>query len=31
MNKEIQEDSTGPASFTISDPDGNVILFDQHI
>lgn len=22
--------SIGPASFTISDPDGNVILFDQH-
>jgi len=20
----------GPASFTLSDPDGNVILFDQH-
>ena len=21
---------TGPASFTVTDPDGNVILFDQH-
>lgn len=21
----------GPASFTVSDPDGNVILFDQHV
>ncbi|MCM5663230.1 VOC family protein [Galbibacter mesophilus] len=31
IDKEIDEDSTGPASFTISDPDGNVILFDQHI
>ena len=20
----------GPASFTLSDPDGNLILFDQH-
>jgi catechol 2,3-dioxygenase-like lactoylglutathione lyase family enzyme len=24
-------DSTGPASFTLADPDGNVILFDQHV
>ena len=23
--------SEGPASFTITDPDGNVILFDQHL
>lgn len=22
---------TGPASFTITDPDGNVILIDQHV
>lgn len=21
----------GPASFTVKDPDGNVILFDQHV
>ena len=21
----------GPASFTVADPDGNVILFDQHV
>ncbi|MGH9798862.1 MAG: VOC family protein [Blastocatellia bacterium] len=25
------ENSTGPASFTIADPDGNTILIDQHI
>lgn len=25
------EGSTGPASFTLADPDGNVILFDQHV
>jgi catechol 2,3-dioxygenase-like lactoylglutathione lyase family enzyme len=25
-----EEASTGPASFMIEDPDGNVILFDQH-
>ncbi|NKB88679.1 MAG: VOC family protein [Acidobacteria bacterium] len=24
-------DSTGPASFAITDPDGNTILFDQHV
>jgi len=24
------ENSTGPASFVIVDPDGNTILFDQH-
>jgi catechol 2,3-dioxygenase-like lactoylglutathione lyase family enzyme len=33
---ETRDDTTGdtasgPASFQISDPDGNVILFDQHI
>jgi catechol 2,3-dioxygenase-like lactoylglutathione lyase family enzyme len=26
-----EEDSAGPASFTLADPDGNVILFDQHV
>ncbi|WP_281361530.1 hypothetical protein [Acrocarpospora pleiomorpha] len=25
------ESSTGPASFIIVDPDGNPILFDQHV
>jgi catechol 2,3-dioxygenase-like lactoylglutathione lyase family enzyme len=25
------ESTTGPASFMISDPDGNLILFDQHV
>ncbi len=24
-------DTTGPASFVIQDPDGNPILFDQHV
>lgn len=28
---EADEDSTGPASFVIKDPDGNVILIDQHV
>lgn len=25
------EGSTGPSSFVIADPDGNPILFDQHV
>ena len=25
------EDTTGPASFMIMDPDGNTILIDQHV
>jgi len=28
---EADESTTGPASFTIEDPDGNPILFDQHV
>lgn len=28
---EADESSKGPASFTIADPDGNTILFDQHV
>ena len=27
---EADEESSGPASFMLADPDGNVILFDQH-
>lgn len=27
---EADENSTGPASFVVTDPDGNPILFDQH-
>ncbi|MFP3324446.1 VOC family protein [Planococcus sp. SIMBA_160] len=27
---EADETSSGPASFTLEDPDGNPILFDQH-
>ena len=27
---EADENSTGPASFVVVDPDGNPILFDQH-
>lgn len=28
---EADETSTGPASCTLIDPDGNVILIDQHV
>lgn len=30
MISEADESTSGPASFMITDPDGNVILFDQH-
>jgi catechol 2,3-dioxygenase-like lactoylglutathione lyase family enzyme len=28
---EVDEESSGPASFILIDPDGNPILFDQHV
>jgi catechol 2,3-dioxygenase-like lactoylglutathione lyase family enzyme len=28
---EADETTTGPASFVITDPDGNTILVDQHV
>jgi catechol 2,3-dioxygenase-like lactoylglutathione lyase family enzyme len=28
---EADEGAKGPASFTVVDPDGNLILFDQHV
>jgi len=31
MMTEADENSTGPASFMIVDPDGNTILLDQHV
>jgi len=30
FTSEADETTTGPASFTLEDPDGNPILFDQH-
>lgn len=27
---EVEEDSQGPGSFMLADPDGNMILIDQH-
>jgi len=29
--QEADENTTGPASFVAVDPDGNPILFDQHV
>ncbi|WP_418263207.1 VOC family protein [Flavobacterium faecale] len=29
-SNKIDPKTTGPANFMITDPDGNVILFDQH-
>ncbi len=31
LTTRADEASKGPASFTLADPDGNVILFDQHV
>jgi lactoylglutathione lyase len=30
LSSEADEKSEGPASIMVSDPDGNVLLFDQH-
>lgn len=30
IENEIDTNTTGPASFTLTDPDGNLILIDQH-
>ena len=31
LEKEADENTTGPASFVVLDPDGNAILVDQHV
>lgn len=31
LETEANEDTSGPASFVVLDPDGNAILVDQHI
>ena len=31
LDSEADESSSGPASFVLKDPDGNTILFDQHV
>lgn len=31
ITEEIDENASGPASFVLRDPDGNMILIDQHV
>lgn len=31
IENEADESTTGPASFIVTDPDGNLILIDQHV
>ena len=31
IQSEADENTTGPAHISLTDPDGNVILFDQHV
>jgi lactoylglutathione lyase len=31
LTTEANEKSTGPANFTLVDPDGNPVLVDQHV
>ena len=31
LENEIEENTQGPASFMLLDPDGNTILIDQHV
>ncbi len=31
LEREVDESTSGPASFVAVDPDGNPILFDQHV
>ena len=31
FEQQADENTTGPASFVIVDPDGNPILVDQHV
>ena len=31
IENEVDEQSTGPGSFVVIDPDGNPVLIDQHV
>lgn len=31
VSDESFAEASGPGSFTVEDPDGNIILFDQHV
>lgn len=30
IENEVDENTSGPASFMVKDPDGNIVLIDQH-
>jgi len=30
IDNEVDDNASGPAGFMITDPDGNVVLIDQH-
>ncbi len=31
LDRETDESTSGPASIVLTDPDGNIIMFDQHV
>lgn len=31
LDREADESTSGPASLVLTDPDGNMIMFDQHV
>ena len=31
LDSQAEEGTSGPASITLTDPDGNIILIDQHV
>lgn len=31
LDSQVEEGTNGPASLTLTDPDGNIILIDQHV
>ncbi len=31
LDSQVEEGTSGPGSITMTDPDGNVILIDQHV
>lgn len=31
LDSEVESGTDGPGNFTLKDPDGNIILFDQHV
>ena len=31
LSSQVEDGTVGPASITLTDPDGNIILIDQHV